>query len=99
MSLDNHHTVWTREELAFVAENWDGHRDTTEVIADLLGRTPDAVQQRYYELTWGNDHAMDEKPETNEREGSHHPDQRWGTEICGGCFMQLPATGVCDFCQ
>jgi hypothetical protein len=49
----NHRTRWTEAEDAFLQDEWDGTHETRDVIAELLERTPDAVSQRHYELTWG----------------------------------------------
>ena len=48
-----HRTRWTVEEDEFLQSQWDGHRETVEAIAELLGRTVNATAQRHYELTWG----------------------------------------------
>ena len=53
VSDSNHGTRWTVEEDDFLTSQWDGRGSTTEVIAEILGRTANACSQRYYEISWG----------------------------------------------
>ena len=101
MATSNHRTTWLTFELEFLVENWDGTRETTKVIAELLGRSADACQQRYYQFTWGDDHAAQNKAVID---GTHAvaayrsaPIRELGP-TCSSCHVELPRTGICDAC-
>jgi hypothetical protein len=107
--LQNHTTRWTVEEIAHLTDLWDGHRETTEVIAELLGRTPDAVQQKFYELSWGAapkpvitknfDPAQDMHATPSRRKSTLLDSLMLGEAVCPNCFMVVPPTGVCGTCD
>lgn len=98
---DNHRTRWTVEETQFLLAEFDHTRETTEVIADLLGRTPDATQQRYYEVMWGAQQGVLSKEQVASRE--NHPAAAYKpvnfdapkTELCEHCFCYKPVKGNC----
>lgn len=100
----NHRTRWTQEETAFLMTEWDGHRNTTEIIAELLGRTTDAVQQRHYEIMWGNvDHGLRNKPTAGES-STYHVAAAYRSitfdaptaEICNTCWCYKAPHCNCD---
>lgn len=103
-----HRTRWTREEDAFLEAEWDGTRETAAVIADLLGRTPNATAQRHYELTWGTAaEAVEIKPEPGEIRTTRTTTTVRITEVtievtednvCPDCHLLLPASGACGYC-
>lgn len=99
-TVDNHRTRWTAEEVDSLMTLWDP--SAVRELAELLGRTEDAVRQRHYEELWGTSVKPASAKELVEgrREGSSSrktADRPMGA-VCQGCNTELPATKVCDWC-
>lgn len=103
---EHHRTRWTVEEDEFLQAEWDGHRETAAVIAEILGRTVNATAQRHYELTWGTAaDPVEVKPDPS-RPGRDRPGRSvrvtrvtievTEADVCPRCWLVLPASGVCD---
>ena len=98
----NHRTRWTTEEIEFLQSEWDGTHETCEVIAEILGRTPNAVAQRHYETEWGTaPEPVDLKPEVGGvvRRVTHTYTRttviEWHGEICPDCHTVRASNGSC----
>ena len=97
----NHRTRWTVEEIQALQDLWDP--TAVKELAELLGRTEDAVRQRHYELTWGtaaqpvSAKELVEGKVASTSSGRRQTDRPLGT-VCSSCFVELPLTGVCDQC-
>lgn len=96
---DNHRTRWTEDEDAFLQSEWDGTRATAAVIAEILGRTPNAAAQRHYELTWG---TAAEPVQIKPEQGAtvihvHHTSTTvvWVGEVCEDCRTVKSVSGTC----
>lgn len=100
MPNTNHRTRWTTEEVAALEELWDP--TAVKELAELLGRTEDAVRQRHYELTWGTAPKAASAKEliegTSNSTSSRKTADRPLGQTCSNCNMELPVTAVCDFC-
>jgi hypothetical protein len=96
-----HRTRWTLEEESFLQTEWDGTEETLGVIAELLGRTVNAVRQRHYELIWGNVEGVRVKPErgatriTLTRTEVTVTRTEWTGEVCNECHTLRSANGAC----
>lgn len=103
----NHRTRWTQAETAFLMAEFDHTRETTEIIAELLERSADAVQQRFYQIQWGTaPDALQAKPlegETHIASAAYRSvkldDLTVATPVCPNCFTHLPLTLSCDDCS
>jgi hypothetical protein len=105
-NLPNANTTWLSFELDFLVENFDGHRTTTETIAELLGRTVKACEARFYEWKDGRTEAATFKnfpiaggraDRAREARRRNHVDLT-PVETCPDCHLALPLTGVCADC-
>lgn len=105
--LPNANTTWLKFELDFLVENFDGHRTTTETIAELLGRTVKACEARFYEWKDGRTEAATFKntpiaggraDRAREARRRNHVDLDSTVQVCPTHNIALPATGQCDFC-
>lgn len=100
----NHRTRWTQEENALLESLWDPA--SVDVLAELFGRTEDAVRQHHYELTWGTapraplskDVTVKTRVASTAVRRSSPQDRPLG-KVCGTCFVELPMHGGCDTCS
>lgn len=106
-ALTNHATRWTVQEVEFLAESWDGTEETLSAVAELLERTVEACRQRYYEWTWGRATVVVDKPLPSDRSGRSSRAHQTRTvkrdrepgKVCYSCWLELPLTEVCSYCQ
>lgn len=105
--LSNAGTTWLKFELDFLVENFDGHRTTTETIAELLGRTAKACEDRFYEWKDGRTEAASFKlvpiaggraDRAREARRRNHVDLDSPVQACPSCHLALPMTGTCPDC-
>lgn len=97
----NHRTRWTAQEVQDLMELWDP--TAVEELAELLGRTVEAVRQRHYEELWGTSVTPVTSKELVEGKsgssrGGRPAKERPLRETCSTHNVELPATGVCDWC-
>lgn len=101
MTDQNHRTRWTVEEVEALQALWDP--TAVRELAELLGRTEDAVRQRHYELEWGTAPKAVSAKELVEGRPSRNVSRRSTAvrplrETCPTHNVELPATKVCDWC-
>lgn len=97
-----HRTRWTKDEISFLVSEWDGTAETLELIAEILGRTVDAVRQRHYETEWGTTvEPVAVKPERGvTRITVTHTEvtvtrTEWTGDLCDTCHTVRSANGHC----